>query len=85
LQQLLDAVGADERFLIRLEAPLPLLTERIKRREPRERTGLERLLDATGPLAAMHAALPGVDLVLNNERAGPSAVAAAIRDAMRFR
>jgi hypothetical protein len=82
LQRLIDAVGADQRLLVRLKAPVPVLTERIKRREPPEWTGLQRLLDATGPLAATHARLPGVDLVLNTESAEPRAIAMAIRDAM---
>jgi Ni2+-binding GTPase involved in maturation of urease and hydrogenase len=43
---------------------------------------LQRLLDAAGPLAAIHADLPGVDLVFETEGAKPAAVAAAIRDAM---
>jgi hypothetical protein len=33
----------------------------------------------------MHAALPGVDLALNTERAEPRAAAAANHHAMRFR
>ena len=83
LRRLLDAVGSDEHFLVRLDAPPAVLRERIKRREPPEWIGLQRLLDAAGDLAVTHAALPDVDLVLSTEDANPSAVAATIRDAMR--
>ena len=85
LSRLLSAIGADERLLVRLDAPPEVLRDRIARREPPGWSGLGRLLDAAGPLAAAHAALPGVDLVLPTEDADPRAVAAAIRDALAER
>ena len=82
LRRLVDGLGPVEPLLVRLDAPVPLLRERIARREPPEWTGLQRLLDAAGALAAAHDALPGVDLVLATEDAHPRAVATVIRDAL---
>ena len=82
LRRLLDAVAPDEHFLVRLDAPPALLRERITRREPPEWTGLQRLLDAVGALAAAHATLSGVDLSLSTADDDPTAIAAAILEAM---
>ena len=83
LQRLVDGLGPVDPFLVRLDAPVPLLRERITRREPPEWTGLQRLLDAAGALSATRAALPGVDLVLSTENVHPRAVASVIRDALK--
>jgi len=44
LAQLLAAVGADERFLVRLEAQTETLTERIVEREPPSWSGVPALV-----------------------------------------
>ena len=85
LPRLVSAIGAGERLLVRLEAPPAVLRDRIARREPPEWSGLGRLLDTADRLAATHAALPGVDLVLGTQDADPRAVAAAILDALAER
>jgi hypothetical protein len=43
------------------------------------------LLEAAGTLRASIAALPDVDLVLSTADAGPAALAAIVRDAIRVR
>jgi energy-coupling factor transporter ATP-binding protein EcfA2 len=83
LRRLLDALPSDDVLLVRLEAPPPLLRERLNRREPPDWVGLPALLDATGRLATSIAALPGVDLALSTVDADPRVAAATIREAMR--
>jgi len=85
LRRVLDPVNSDDPFVVRLDAAPPVLRERIERREPPEWSGLQRLLDAASALAAMHANLTGVDLVLSTENASPRTVAAAIQDALSQR
>lgn len=80
LARLLAAVRADDVVVARLQAPPAVLRERIARREPPEWAGLQRLLDAAGPLADAHGHLPGVDLVLDTSDADPRAVARALRE-----
>lgn len=81
LAQLLDAVGADEHFLVRLEARPATLVERIIEREPEGWSGLSELVKHTQELAVSMPALRGVDLVLSTEGQRPEAVAERIRAA----
>jgi GTPase SAR1 family protein len=81
LAQLLDAVGADERFLVRLEAEPATLVQRIIEREPESWSGLPELVEHTQELATSMPALRGVDLVLTTEGQRPEAVAERIRAA----
>lgn len=82
LRRLRQALAVSTVLLVRLDAPPPLLRERLRRREPADWTGLPRLLEAAGSLAESVARLPSVDLVLSTERADPRALAAAVRDAL---
>jgi predicted kinase len=79
--ELLDAVGADEAFLVRLEAQPATLVERIIEREPASWSGLPGLVEHAQELAASMPALSGVDLVLSTEGQRPEDVAARIRAA----
>jgi broad-specificity NMP kinase len=79
--ELLDAVGADEVFLVRLEAQPATLVERIIEREPRSWSGLDDLVEHTQELAASMRALNDVDLVLKTEGERAEDVAARIRAA----
>jgi hypothetical protein len=82
LARLLDAVGAEERFLVRLEAQPATLVELIIEREPESWSGLAGLVEHTQVLAATMPALRGVDLVLSSEGQRPEAVAPHIRAAL---
>ena len=79
--QLLSAVGADEHFLVRLEAQPATLTERIVEREPASWSGLPGLVEHAQQLATTMPALGGVDLVLSTEAERAEDVAARIRAA----
>jgi GTPase SAR1 family protein len=79
--ELLDAVGADEVFLVRLEAQPATLAERIIEREPPTWSGLDDLVEHTRELAASMPALSGVELVLSTEGERAEDVAARIRAA----
>jgi len=79
--ELLDAVGADEVFLVRLDAEPATLVERIVEREPASWSGLAGLVEHTQELAATMPGLAGVDLVLSTEGQRPEDVAARIRAA----
>ena len=78
---LLDAVGADEHFLVRLEAQPATLVERIIQREPAGWSGLQELVEHAQDLAVSMPALRGVDLVLSTDGQKPEAVAQRIRAA----
>lgn len=78
---LIDAVGADEQFVVRLEAEPATLVERISARERAGWSGLAALVDHTRELAVSMPALHGVDLVLSTESQRPEAVAERIRAA----
>ena len=82
LDRLLAAVGADERFLVRLEAPPATLVERIIEREPSNWSGLAGLVEHTQVLAATMPSLRGVDLVVSTEARRPEEAAARIRAAL---
>lgn len=83
LLRLREALAASALLLVRLDAPVALLQERLRHREPADWVGLPRLLDAAASLAESTAQLPHVDLVLSTERASPRDVAGAIRNALR--
>jgi hypothetical protein len=80
--ELLDAVGGDEVFLVRLAAAAPTLSARITEREPASWSGLAGLVEHAGELAASMPALAGVDLVLSTEGQRAEDVAARIRAAL---
>ena len=79
--ELLEAVGADEVFLVRLEAEPASLVERIIEREPSSWSGLSGLLEHAQDLAVTMPGLADVDLVLSTEGERAEDVAARIRAA----
>jgi len=82
LAQLLDAIGADESFVVRLEARPATLVERVIQREPQGWSGLGDLVAHAQELAALVPAPGSVDLVLSTEGQRPEAVAECIRQAL---
>ena len=82
LDRLLDAVGADERFVVRLEAPPATLVERLIEREPANWSGLAGLVEHTQELAVTMPSLRGVDLVISTEARRLEEAAARIRAAL---
>ena len=72
LAQPLAAVGADEHFLVRLEAQPSTLVQRIIAREPEAWSGLAHLIEHTQELAATMPALNGVGLVLEHRGSTPA-------------
>lgn len=81
LRGVLDAVGADEHVVVRLEAQPATLARRIVEREPDGWSGLDELVAASARLGPVIADLDGIDLALTTENARPSDVAARISDA----
>jgi len=81
LRDVLDAAGADDLLLVRLEARLATLRRRIVAREPPGWPGLDHLLGETEPLHTSLAQLDGVDLALDTERLGPTEIAERVRAA----
>jgi hypothetical protein len=79
LIDVLAAVGADDHLLVRLDAPLATLRQRIIAREPPGWPGLGYLLDETPRLQQGLSDLGGVDLVLSTETATTSQVVDRIR------
>jgi adenylate kinase family enzyme len=79
--ELLNAVGADESFVVRLEAEPATLAKRIVEREPASWPGLPGLVEHAQRLAATMPALGGVDLVVSTEGERAEDVAARIRAA----
>ena len=82
VNRLLAALGADQRFLVRLEAPPATLVERIAEREPESWSGLAGLVEHTQELAVTMPALQAVDLVLSTDGERPETVAQRIRAAL---
>jgi GTPase SAR1 family protein len=80
--RLQHAIGADEYFLVRLEAQPGTLVERIISREPESWSGLPGLVEHARHLAVRMPDLHGVDLVLSTEGRRPEAVAERIRAAL---
>ena len=81
LARLVDAVGADDYLLVRLEAAPATLAERIIDREPEGWSGLSELVDHAKALAATMPAIEGFELVVATNRERPEAVAQRIRAA----
>jgi predicted kinase len=79
--QLRAAVGADEIFLVRLDAPAVVLASRITEREPPSWSGLPGLIAHARELAETTVSLSGVDLVLGTEGVSAEQVASRIRAA----
>jgi dephospho-CoA kinase len=79
--ELLEAVGADEVLLVRLEAEPATLLERIIEREPASWSGLSSLVERARELAATMPDLAGIDLVLSTEGERAEDIAARIRTA----
>jgi adenylate kinase len=80
--RLREILGADESFLVRLEAQPATLVERLIEREPESWSGLADLVEHTQELAVTMPGLTGVDLVLSTEGERPEAAAARIRGAL---
>jgi hypothetical protein len=81
LRGVLEAVGADEHVVVRLEAEPGTLARRIVEREPDGWSGLDELVAAAARLGPVIAELDGVALALSTEDAQPVDVARRIRDA----
>ena len=81
LRALLDAVGADEHAVVRLEAAPATLQARIIAREPAGWSGLDELVAASARLAPVIARLDGIALSLSTDDQRPGGVAQRIRDA----
>ena len=81
LAQLLAAVGADEHYLVRLEAQPETLAGRIVEREPASWSGLTDLVSHARSLAMTMPALHGVDLVVSTEGERAEDVATRVRAA----
>ena len=79
--ELLETVGADEVFVVRLEAHPATLVARLVEREPASWSGLPGLVEHAQQLAATMPNLTGVDLVLSTEGQRPQDVGARIRAA----
>lgn len=79
LADLLDAVGADQHLLVRLEARPATLRDRIVAREPPGWFGLEHLLGEVAQYATAAPALDDVQLTLDSERLRPHELAVQIR------
>ena len=80
LAALLGAIGADEAFVVRLEAPPDTLAERIIAREPPHWSGLAALVEHARTMPAVG----GADLVLSTEGARAEDIAARIRQDARL-
>lgn len=81
LREVLDAAGADDLLLVRLEARLATLRRRIIARESPGWAGLDHLLGETEPLYASLPKLDGVHLALDTEQLGPTEIAERVRAA----
>jgi len=85
LAEILEAVGADESFVVRLEARPATLAERIIRREPDGWSGLSELVEHAQQLAAIVPDTGSIDVVLSTEDQLPEHVATQIREALPAR
>jgi DNA polymerase III delta prime subunit len=81
LRGVVEAVGADEHVVVRLEAEPATLRRRVIEREPSGWSGLDDLVGATTRMAPLIAGLDGVALTLSTEGQRPEAVAERIRAA----
>jgi predicted kinase len=82
-EEILQAAGADERMLVRLEATPATLKRRLRAREPETWSGLPELVESSERLAETMKALSGVDLVLSTEDQPADQVAARLATAVR--
>jgi broad-specificity NMP kinase len=80
LEALLGAIGAEEAFVVRLEAAPDTLAERIIAREPPHWSGLAALVAHARTMPAVG----GADLVLSTEGARAEDIAARIRQDARL-
>jgi dephospho-CoA kinase len=83
LAVLIEATGADEAFVVRLEAPPDTLAARITEREPAGWSGTSALAAHARELAVSMSAVPA-DLVLFTEGARAEDIAARIRQDARL-
>jgi hypothetical protein len=81
LGDVLEALGADDHLLVRLDARLSTLRQRIVAREPSGWFGLEYLLEEAKSLHRNMPELDGVHLVLDTERLRSTEVTDRIRSA----
>ena len=81
LKRLLAAIGCDDHLLVRLYARPDPLVRRIRERETIPWSGLEAMIERTPRLQEAIAALRGVHLALDSERATPQELARTIRSA----
>ncbi|HTU14962.1 MAG TPA: hypothetical protein VMF31_07175 [Solirubrobacterales bacterium] len=81
LSDVITALGADETFVVRLEAGDRELERRIREREPEGWSGLDELVESSALLAATMPGLSRIDLVLDTEALSPDEVVADIRAA----
>src|SRR3954452_1599148 len=76
-----EHVGADEDFVVRLEARPDTLAERIVQPQPASWSGVPGLVAYAQDLAETMPALHGIHLVVSTEHERPEVVAARIRAA----
>jgi hypothetical protein len=81
LSDVLDALGADDHLLVRLEARLVTLRQRIIAREPPGWFGLAYLLEEAESLHVTLPELDGVHLALDTERLARTEITDQIRSA----
>jgi hypothetical protein len=79
LGEVLEALGADDHLLIRLEARLSTLQQRFVAREPPGWFGLEYLVEEAKSLHRNTPELDGVHMVLDTERLGSTEITDRIR------
>jgi hypothetical protein len=79
LGEVLEALGADDHLLIRLEARLSTLRQRFVAREPPGWFGLEYLVEEAKSLHRNTPELDGVHMVLDTERLGSTEITDRIR------
>jgi predicted kinase len=81
MSELLEALAADDRLVVRLEAAPITLRNRIVERELAGWSGLPHLLQAADEIAATSRLLEDIDIVCSTEDTTPLAVAAQVRSA----
>ena len=81
LDDVLAALGAHDHLLVRLDASLETLRQRIIAREPPAWVGLDHLLDETSKLQAALITLDGVHTVVDSEDLNLTQIVDQIRSA----
>src|SRR5215203_4876467 len=79
MTSLVAALAADARLIVRLDAPVRTLRQRITQREPPGWSGLPHLLRATERIVVQSRRLTEVDATFSTDEASPRAIAAEIR------